>query len=243
MQKEDLLRWLESSPSIQELKKFAKSMGLRVRKAMKKRDVIRIIRERLEEFECVSSTSVSSTPLSLSTSHIELPKTYNKDKLVLLPVSPRLAFVYWDLSENTKNLLSQKVREGKAVIRLYDVSFVVFNGKNAHRTFEYRLDENTLNARNFYFHVPSPKAVYLSEMGYLEGEEFVAVLRSNAVKVPSDSPSLSSRERWVDLRSKRRWVSVSKGSLVKPVEKLSVLSSFQEMISGAGIGRSAVDRR
>lgn len=243
MQKEDLLRWLDSSPPIQELKKFAKSMGLRVRKAMKKRDVIRIIRERLEESERVSSTPIPFTTLSVSIPHIELPKTYNKDKLVLMPVNPRLAFVYWDLSENTRNLLSQKVREGKAIIRLYDVSFVSFNGKNAHRTFEYRLDENTLNAKNFYFNVPSPKAVYLSEMGYLEGEVFVSVLRSNLVRTPSDSPSSSSRERWIDLRSKRRWVSISKGSLIKPVEKLSVLSSYHEISSGAGIGRNAADRR
>lgn len=242
MQKEDLLKWLESSPSIQELKKFAKSMGLRVKKAMKKRDVIRIIRERLEECEHVSSTSVPFTTLSSNT-HVELPKTYNRDKLVLMPVNPHLAFVYWDLSENVRNTLLQKAKEGKAILRLYDVSFVMFNGKNAHRTFEHRLDENTLNAKNFYFHVPSSKAVYLSEMGYLEGEEFVPVLRSNAAKVPSDSPSLSSRERWVDLRSRRRWVSVSRGSLVKPVEKLSVLSSFQEIVSGSGIGKSTLDRR
>ncbi|MCD6551368.1 DUF4912 domain-containing protein [Thermotoga sp.] len=235
MKRDEILKWLDSNPTIQELKRFAKSLGLRVRKAMRKKEVIRLIREHVENSSVTSASSGTSTSKQKIATDLTLPRTYNKNKLVLMPIDPYVVFSYWDFDRETRNLMGQKAREGKAVIRLYDVTFIRFNGTNAHRTFEYRLDETTLEAGNFYFQVPVPKADYLSEIGYL-GEEgrFFPVMRSNVVRAPAVSPSTSSRERWYDLRNRKRRVVLSEGSLVKPIEKLRGITS-PGGLSGQGL--------
>jgi hypothetical protein len=71
-----------------------------------------------------------------------------------------------------------------------------------------------------------PRADYLSEMGYFDDEgKFVSVLRSNVIRTPAASPSTSSRERWYDLKNKKRTVVLSEGSLIKPVEKIRGVTS------------------
>ncbi|ACM23230.1 MULTISPECIES: DUF4912 domain-containing protein [Thermotoga] len=236
MKREEIIKWLDTDPTIQELKRFAKSLGLRVRKAMKKKDVIKLIREHVENTSVTSASSGAPALKQETPADLTLPRTYNKNKLVLMPVNPYVVFSYWDFDDETRNLMKQKAREGKAVIRLYDVTFIMFDGTNAHRTFEYRLDETTLEAGNFYFQVPMPKADYLSEMGYLDDEgRFFPVMRSNVARTPAASPSTSSRERWYDLRSKKRSVILSEGSLVKPIEKLRGVTS-PGWPSGQGIG-------
>jgi len=228
MKGEEILKWLDSNPSIQDLKRFAKSLGLRVKKAMKKKEVIKLIKEHMESTfsTTYSSSGVSKTVQKREEKDLNLPKTYDKNKLVLMPVNPYVVFAYWDFDQRTRELMKQKAREGKAVIRLYDVTFIMFNGTNAHRTFEHRLDELTLGAGNFYFNVPMPRADYISEIGYLDDEgKFVPLLRSNVTRTPAASPSTSSRERWYDLKNKKRTVVLSEGSLIKPVEKIRGVTS------------------
>ncbi|PLV60170.1 DUF4912 domain-containing protein [Thermotoga sp. KOL6] len=237
MKKNEILKWLDSNPTIQELKKFAKSLGLRVKKAMKKKEVIKLIRDHIENLSGVTSASSGTTPSKMKEIKVDLtlPRTYNKNKLVLMPVNPYVVFAYWDFDKETYHMMKQKSKEGRAIIRLYDVTFIRFDGTNAHRIFEYRLDEATLEAANFYFQVPMPKADYLSEMGYIDEEgKFVPVLRSNVVRTPAASPSTSSRERWYSLKDKKRRVVLSEGSLIKHVEKLRGVTSPSNP-SGQGI--------
>ncbi|MBZ4662124.1 MAG: hypothetical protein JG779_1278 [Thermotoga sp.] len=56
MKGEEILKWLDSNPSIQELKRFAKSLGLRVKKAMKKKEVIKLIKEHSMWFSLIGTS-------------------------------------------------------------------------------------------------------------------------------------------------------------------------------------------
>jgi hypothetical protein len=61
---EDLLDWLDANPRIQDLRKKAKELGIRIKKRMKKREIIKVIREdimrRLEESGKKRSNATSS---------------------------------------------------------------------------------------------------------------------------------------------------------------------------------------
>lgn len=237
--KEEILAWLDTNPKIQDLKKFAKQLGVRLRKSMRKREVIRAIKDFLDKETIETRSSATSPDTKVEERKVEevkeLPKTYNKDKLVLLPVNPNWLFAYWDMSSETRKIVENLKSGSSVVLRIHDVTYIIFDGKNAHRTFEAYVDVRYTN--NYYINVPTPNADYLAELGYKTPYgEFVPLMRSNVVRTPSNSPSPSNRERWYDLRRKRKSVSPSKGIVIKPVERVKVSSPGGRDIGYSGGG-------
>ncbi|MEN3042369.1 MAG: DUF4912 domain-containing protein [Fervidobacterium sp.] len=228
----ELEDWLSEERTIQELKAKAKDLGLTVKKQMGKNDVRKLIERFLERAKLATtgeqSTYRSSSQITPPAEFLQtvsseredtsLPDTYLKDKLVAMPVNPHWIHFYWDFSEENKAFLKSG-EVAKVVLRVYDVTYIEFDGTNAHRTFEISLDP--INIKNYYLNVPVPGAHYLGEIGYynIKGS-YKAILRSNLCKVPVNSPSQSTRERWMDLRKRRRIVMPSGGMLTPIVERI-----------------------
>lgn len=226
---EKLKKWLDSNPTIQELKSQARNLGLKVKRMMKKREVIKLIEgyiDQMQELQEIQRPSSANSANNVKEDQeikqeedIKLPESYNKNKLVVLPVNPNWLHVYWDLSEKTSESLMNLPNGFRIVLRIYDVTFIDFNGNNAHRTFEISIDLRTM--KNYYVNVPMPNADYLAELGYVSPDgEFHPIIRSNLCKTPPNSPSQSTRERWLDIRKKRKIVTPSDGVLVKEVETI-----------------------
>ncbi len=221
---EEILEWLDGGPTIQQLRKKAKELGIKLKKRMRKREIIKTIRAEIEKrlsqaTEKPSSSTQPEIKEEVRREEIELPESYGKDKLVLLPVNPNWLHAYWDLSPQTMRLLESLEPGSEVVLRLHDVTYIIFDGTNAHRTFEVGVDVRF--TRNYYFNIPVPGADYLLELGYKKPSgEFVSLLRSNVCKAPRNYPSDSTRERWLDLRSKRKRVKPAGEPLIKPVEKM-----------------------
>ncbi|MBO8161475.1 MAG: DUF4912 domain-containing protein [Thermosipho sp. (in: Bacteria)] len=232
-----LREWLNSNPTIQELKSKAKELGLKVKRMMKKREVIKLMenyikkQEKMNEMENKVKPSSNSSPShptpekqksikNPEQEEIIIPETYNKDKLILMPVNPNWIHLYWDFSDDTRKILSNLPQGTRIFLRIYDVTYIEFNGNNAHRTYEIPVDIGI--QKNYYLNVPMPNADYLAELGYVTRDgRFVAVLRSNLCRTPSNSPSQSTRERWLDIRKKRKIVTPSDGPVVKEVERIA----------------------
>jgi len=206
MDQSKLKEFLDSSPSIQEIRKFAKMLGLRIKRTMKKRDLLKLLKKELETLEITSSVTSSqhngeerlhpSLPMDF-----DLPSSYGKDRLVLLPVNPRWIHAYWDFSSNSR----QKLLASEAILRLYDVTNIVFDGNNAHRIKEMRI---SACEGNWYFEVDFSDADYLAEIGYYESGKFFPLFRSNLVRTPSDHPKFTEREKWIDLSTRKAKVIV-----------------------------------
>lgn len=252
---EKLKKWLDSGPTIQELKSKAKDLGLKVKRMMKKREVIKLLEnyiKKLEKLEKMQNETKASSASSASSNlgpsqkdqktseelTPEIPKTYEKDKLVLMPVNPNWIHAYWDFSKNTREILENLPDGSRIFLRIYDVTFIQFNGNNAHRTFEIPINLNI--QKNYYFNVPMPNADYLAELGYVTKDgRFVTLFRSNVCKTPSNSPSQSSRERWMDIRKKRKIVTPSDGPVIKEVERIAgSIFGLEKEISKALSGHS-----
>jgi hypothetical protein len=237
-----LRKWLESLPSIQDMKKEAKLLNLKVRKNMKKNEVRRLLEKYLSqrEKEEIESRKVSSSVAEVSKKSGEklenvldrnsgLPSSYGKNKVILLPVNPNWVYAYWDFDEKNRELLENLSDKCIKNLRLHDVTFIKFNGKNSHRTFE--IDIDLLKTRNYYFNVPMPNADYILECGYKnECGEFISLLSSNVCHTPSNAPAMGTRERWLDLRKDRRTVLPVGNSLLVPVEKIHGSSNGSEKL-------------
>jgi hypothetical protein len=119
--------------------------------------------------------------------HTDIPDAYNDTYMRALPRDPEWIFVYWEISESSRNALKGKMGEAayhssKKLLRLSDVTDRNYNGSNAQSYTDIEINDY---ANNWYIRVPEPGKTYLVECGFLtsEGRFFLAV-RSNAVNVP-----------------------------------------------------------
>jgi hypothetical protein len=231
------------SMKFSQLRSFAKKLGLKMSRRTTKNDLIAMISDVFSTWK--SGEKNSEKPVSISSttsnssifkgerkvvSNVTLPKTYGKDKLVGLEVNPTWVHFYWDFSEKTERILKAHT---PMVLRVYDVTYINFNGANAHRTFELELD---FNVRKYYVKVPMPAADYIAELGYKDGERFVPLLRSNLISTPPSSPKISQMEIWMDLKTHQKFSEISSSKEISHVEKLIGVSSLPTSNRASGGG-------
>lgn len=128
-----------------------------------------------------------------------LPGRYDEDVIVAQIRDPWWVYVYWDLSSSTVAGLRKKFgsdfEKSRWLLRSYDVSFIEFNGNNAHRFFDVSVDVDT---RNWYLDLASPGTSWCIDLGFLLPDgRFITVLRSNVISMPLDGPSWITDEQWL----------------------------------------------
>jgi len=109
----------------------------------------------------------------------------------LAPVAPGQGFAHWRVLESwvdqTARSKGDAWRDCRLVLRLYDISFIEFNGLNAHSLHDYPLP--SLCGRTF-FKQQRPAATQLAEAGFLlRNGEFIPAARSRATPFPPPGPS------------------------------------------------------
>lgn len=108
-------------------------------------------------------------------------------------------FVLGDYGEKENEVRNKIAQKGlaplKSVLRVYDVTDIEFNGKNAHTFFDIEL---TGLASNWYINVGSPNRAWIVEIGILaSNNEFFILARSNCVKTPRFGMSDVVDEEWM----------------------------------------------
>jgi|SRR5579884_1291317 len=107
----------------------------------------------------------------------------------LAAVAPNQGFAHWRIQQKWVDETARK-RGGawhncRLVLRLYDVSYVEFNGFNAHRIQDEPL--NSLCGQRF-FHLPRPGTSQLAEVGFvLRSGEFIPAARSQSATFARNS--------------------------------------------------------
>ncbi|MFH0918572.1 MAG: DUF4912 domain-containing protein [Candidatus Omnitrophota bacterium] len=129
----------------------------------------------------------------------ELPASYDQDKIILQVRDPRWLHAYWELREATTQSLKNKFGDdfyrAKKVLRIYDVTNIIFNGSNANRFFDIQLNDF---ANSWYVDTAGPGRTWCVDLGLmLPDGRFVTILRSNVVQTPLDGPSWVTDEEWM----------------------------------------------
>lgn len=121
----------------------------------------------------------------------EIPGAFHKDMLRLLVRNAHTLYAYWEVSDRRKWLAAQHFEcdygQLPKVLRVYDVTYVLFNGHNANRVTDIEL---TPEAGNWYITGLNADAAYTADLGvYTWERQFVPLIRSNVVQTPRDCPA------------------------------------------------------
>jgi len=129
----------------------------------------------------------------------ELPAKYGQDKIALMARDPLWLYTWWEVKDSTVSGLETKYKDSfwraKKVLRVYDVTDIHFNGKNAHRFFD--IETGTFIGSWFIEISPAGRS-WCVDVGLLFPDGmFLTILRSNVVTTPSDRPSDVLDEEWM----------------------------------------------
>ena len=107
----------------------------------------------------------------------------------LAMVSPYRGFAHWrlltDWIDRTAGRCGDGWNHSRVVLRLYDVSYIEFNGLNAHCVQVHTLDSI---CGQMFFHMGASGTRQLAEVGFLlQSGEFIPAARSQVVAFPPDA--------------------------------------------------------
>lgn len=130
----------------------------------------------------------------------EFPAGYGDHKIVLMVRDPWWLYTYWEVSPTVEQGIHHLLRERglapvKSILRVYDVTDIVFDGTNAHRFFDMTLHSN---ADRWYIEVGQPNRTFLVEIGIVATDgSFHPLCRSNQVTTPRYGMSEVMDEEWM----------------------------------------------
>jgi glycosyltransferase involved in cell wall biosynthesis len=119
------------------------------------------------------------------------PIAQNEDAISFLMVNPHLGYLTWHIREQSVNILRAKhggaFANAALVMRVYDVTDILFEGSNAHMFFDIDVGKRS---GNYYFGVDRLGRNYLAEIGLrnMQGV-FYPLDRSNTAFFDRDRPS------------------------------------------------------
>lgn len=125
-------------------------------------------------------------------------RSWGVDRLAALVRDPSTIFVYWEVSEERKRLVSRHFgvawHELRFYLRVHDVTDMVWNGENAHETRTYDVAPD---ADAWYVRELQPGRDYIVDFGLWTsaGQPFV-ILRSQPAATPSVGPGAIPRARF-----------------------------------------------
>jgi len=189
-----------------ELLALAKSYGIKGLNRMTKPQLIVAIQTHQKKFRIAKPVlkrppagragTIPPTAGRPKQNYDDLPWSYGETELVLMPVDPFQIYAYWDFSPEDWNAV--RARRQPVVLRVYDVTMIRFNGKNAHSYFDLPV---ALEAQNWYVNLWSAEKSLCAELGWvLPDGSFQPVVRSNVIQTPRAGVSIYEDARWVEIR-------------------------------------------
>jgi hypothetical protein len=148
-----------------------------------------------------SRIDIKHKPKTTLLEDYRLPSSYDSTFLVLMVKDPFWLYAYWEISAGAINFLKNRLPQkdfsrASVTLRMYDVTYKDFNGKNANHYFDIDVG---LNASNWYIKLWSDDVSYVGEIGLKVGEEFFSLARSNFVHTPRSSYSSRNEHIWMNV--------------------------------------------
>lgn len=138
------------------------------------------------------SSHINLTPEEVkeqTTKEIVIPSRYDINRLVILPVNPNLIYTYWFTQESLKKELSEKYKHFKVVIKL-----------NPDTDEEKEIEVGKLEGQ-WYINYHAPFKKVKAVLGLKIEDEFIPILHSNEIVMPSDTVFIEDDEHWYNRNS------------------------------------------
>jgi hypothetical protein len=176
-------------------------------KAVRKRTVVRQKKAKQEIVEPPLQETVERAkfelspprPLKGAPSTQELPAAYGETQITVMVRDPYWAYAYWEIEpyrlKDIQLKLGKKFDMAMLILRVYDITNVVFNGTNANRTFDIAI---TGGANSWHIHLGVPNRMYCVDIGIRTAQgRFYCLARSGSVSTPRDTISEIVDEHWL----------------------------------------------
>lgn len=153
-----------------------------------------------EEFALELNPPMPPQPVTKAAETLNLPERYGIERLVLMVRDPYWLYAYWEISATRQDEFQTCYGHGswqssRAMLRLYDVTGVEFNGSNANSFIDIPVNDE---ADNWHVYVGKPDRELCLELGrVLPDGRFITLLRSNTVLTPRASLSDRLDEEWM----------------------------------------------
>ena len=126
------------------------------------------------------------------------PSFYNETRIVLMARDSHWLFTYWEVNQDSvasmRENLGGSFDSAVPILRVCDVTNVIFDGGNANRSFDVRISEGS---SSWYLHAGDPNRRWVVEIGMLLPDgRFVPYTRSNTIKTPADCVASVMDEEW-----------------------------------------------
>jgi hypothetical protein len=133
----------------------------------------------------------------------DIPWGYGRDRVTAMAVDPDRLFAYWEVLEESiargRASLGPRGERAWLNLRVYDVTGRIFDGENAHGSFDQGVDRN---ARQWFFVIGKPGSEAIVEVGLrAEDGAFVKIARSGRVEFPRRDPVAWSEPEWLTVRA------------------------------------------
>lgn len=147
----------------------------------------------------------------------ELPTEYGDTKIAVLIRDPEWVFAYWEINDASRQRFGiPRGRHNRPLaLRVYDVTGIIFDGRNAHRFHDVAVNDYTTS---WYLKLPMPNRDYVVEVGtYSDAGEFLAIARSNVAAVPRMGMSEVVDDQFMEVSEEvyRQIVKLSGGTQLK----------------------------
>jgi len=148
--------------------------------------------ERVEESKYYTGPSPQMPPVAFG----ELPREYNEERIIILSRDPYVAYAYW---ETTPARIEREKAwfgwDSKLCLRVYDITGVQFDGRNAIGYFDQEIEDRV---GNWYFDFGRPAHSFCADIGLLSpGGQFLTISRSNYITMPRDGVSDVIDDEWI----------------------------------------------
>ncbi|MBU1808475.1 MAG: DUF4912 domain-containing protein [Candidatus Omnitrophica bacterium] len=184
------------------------------------------------------------------------PHGYGDNRIIILIRDPWWIFSYWEVRRDKEEEILRKIESAgdqkqKSVLRVYDVTDVHFNGRNAHTYFD--IDLAGL-ANSWYINVGKPDRAWIVDIGIVTKKgDFYLLARSNVVKTPRfgmsdqlDAEWMMPEEEYWKMFSLSGGFGLGKGSVeVREMVKrqLEEQISSGALSSGASVFKARAERK
>jgi hypothetical protein len=170
----------------------------------------------------------------------DIPDTYNDTYMRAIPRDPLWIYTYWELTDKTFELMKRHVgadvyNKARWVLRVLDVTDVIYDGFNAWRQMDIDL---TPYAVNWYIKVWEPARTYLIQYGIVTPDSrFFSAVNSNSVQMPRLGMSAVTDQEWTTA-STDELIRLSGFGLKRDLgaSENSAEFSLANLTSGAGLG-------
>ncbi len=139
-----------------------------------------------------------ATPSS-SPQPANIPWGYDETRVCAMAVDPFQLFIYWEVTDEAIAQAQKSGGDGDLVVRVYDTSNRIFDGTNAHSSFDIPVQRSD---RQWFCHIGRPTSSAHVELGLRRWSgEFRSIYRSRKVDFPRAEPASGHYCEWMTVES------------------------------------------